>query len=128
MPTSPAANDLAALPPGLDGREGEEGATLSGLLAGEPGADDIVDPALFEELDERPVLEIRGRDDRLAPVRLPVLVTKACTLGATFSIPLEQAWALLPATERLVPVRVTPRRAAITFYGLAVERGGLGPY
>ncbi|UGS37635.1 acetoacetate decarboxylase family protein [Capillimicrobium parvum] len=127
--SSPAASsDLAALPLGLEGRQVRERGTLPELLAGQGGTDDIVDPALFGRLEGRPVLEVGGLGDGQDPVRLPIAVTSACTLGATFSIPLEQAWALLPATERLVPVRVTPRRAAITFYGTSVRRGGLGPY
>jgi len=129
MPIPAAATDLAALPPGLEGRQVEgRQASLAGLLAGQPGTDDLVDPALFGQLDGRPVLEVGGLGEGQAPVRLPIPVTSACMLGAMFSIPLEQAWALLPATERLVPVRVTPRRAAIVFYGMAVRRGGLGPY
>ncbi len=128
MPLPPAATTLAALPPGVEGREAGEPATLAALLEGAPGADDIVDPALFASLADGPVVEVGGLGDGQDPVRFPLPVTRARTLGTMFSIPLEQAWALLPATERLVPVRVTPRRAAIGFYGLAIERGALGPY
>jgi hypothetical protein len=128
MPIPAAATALAALPPGLDGRGVGASAALDGLLAGAAGVDEIVDPALFAQLDGRPVLEIGGLGDGQDAVRFPLPVTHAATLGAMFSIPLEQAWALLPATERLVPVRVTPRRAAISFYALRIERGALGPY
>lgn len=128
MPIPAPATALAALPPGLEGREVGQSATLDGLLAGMPGADDVVDPALFAQLNGRPMLEIGGLGEGQGPVRFPLPVSHGATLGAMFSIPLEQAWALLPATERLVPVRVTPRRAAISFYGLRIERGALGPY
>jgi hypothetical protein len=83
--------------------------------------DDIVDPQLFAQLDELAVVD-RG------PASYPLTATNASQLGAMFSIPLEQAWALLPATERLVPVRVTPRRAAISFFAWRVRRSGLGAY
>jgi len=128
MPPPSATTALAALPLGLEGREVGERATLAALLAGGAGADDIVDPALFAALEESPMLEVGGLGEGQDPVRFPLPVTRARTLSAMFSIPLEQAWALLPATERLVPVRVTPRRAVIGFYVLAIDRGGLGAY
>ncbi|HEY8581719.1 MAG TPA: acetoacetate decarboxylase family protein [Capillimicrobium sp.] len=83
--------------------------------------DDIVDQRLLDRA--------RGRDSvDHGPVRFPLTATNASLLGAMFSVPVEQAWALLPATERLAPVRVTPRRAAILFFAWDVRRSGIGPY
>jgi hypothetical protein len=83
--------------------------------------DDVVDPNLLARARTREPVEH-------GPVSFPLTATNASLLGATYSIPLEQAWALLPATDRLVPVRVTPRRAAILFFAWCVRRSGLGPY
>lgn len=80
--------------------------------------DDVLDPELLERA------RALGQD----AARFPVVVTSGRMLGAMYSIPLEQAWALLPATERLVPVRTTPRRAAIAFMAWEVSRSDLGPY
>ena len=83
--------------------------------------DDLVDPRLMARAHEAKVVD-RG------VASFPMTATNARLLGAMFSIPLEQAWALLPATERLVPVRTTPRRAAISFFASDVRRSGLGAY
>lgn len=83
--------------------------------------DDVVDPQLIERARRHESVDH-------GPVRFPLTATNASLLGAMFSIPVEQAWALLPATERLVPVRVTPRRAAILFFAWDVRRSGIGPY
>lgn len=83
--------------------------------------DDLVDPRLLERARRQMSVDH-------GPVRFPLAATNAGLLGATFSVPVEQAWSLLPATERLVPVRVTPRRAAILFFAWDVRRSDLGPY
>ncbi|HEU4658017.1 MAG TPA: acetoacetate decarboxylase family protein [Capillimicrobium sp.] len=83
--------------------------------------DDVVDPRLLERAQAR-------RPEDHGPATFPLTATNASLLGVTYSVPLEQAWALLPATERLVPVRVTPRRAAILFFAWDVRRSDLGPY
>lgn len=82
---------------------------------------DVVDPLLLQRARQRESVDH-------GPVRFPVTATNASLLAAMFSVPLEQAWALLPATERLVPVRVTPRRAAIVFFAWEVRCSDLGPY
>ncbi|MBX5442440.1 MAG: acetoacetate decarboxylase family protein [Solirubrobacteraceae bacterium] len=91
------------------------------------GADDLVDPPLIESAaaTQRPSVLETADGDR---VPFPLLATDASVLGAMFSIPLEQAWALLPATERLVPLRVTPRRAAVSLFAWQVRRGTYGAY
>lgn len=112
--------------PGLSTRVLEGRATLERLLGGEaPGSDDVVDPGLFRSLGEQPVV-VHGWEGGEALFPMPA--TSASMLGAIFSVPLEQAWAVLPATERLVPMRVTPRRAAILFFAFDVRRGGMGAY
>jgi len=118
-PTSP--------PPGVAVHAVEGPGSLEGLLAGVGGADDLVDAALLEgaAAAQRPVVLEAEDGERAA---FPLVATDASVLEATFSIPLEQAWALLPATERLVPVRVTPRRAAVSFFAWQVRRGTYGAY
>jgi hypothetical protein len=121
-------------PPGVRARQLEESATLATVMAGmPPDHDDVVDPVLLREtLAAQPLTELTATDadgdGGEHTVRFPLVATDASVLGAMFSIPLEQAWALLPATERLVPVRATPRRAAASFFAWRVRRGGLGPY
>src|SRR3954449_4403996 len=120
-------------PPGVRARELDECATLASVMAGVPPEhDDVVDPVLLREtLAAHPLTELTASDaDGTGEhtVRFPLVATDASVLGAMFSIPLEQAWALLPATERLVPVRATPRRAAVSFFAWNVRRGGLGRY
>src|SRR4051794_13380638 len=117
MPVPFAPHDLAALPPGLSAWPLDAEATLSGLLGDAPGTDDVVDPSLFGALGEIGSVTVRIEDDDdFEPAVFPQVATSGGVLAALYSIPLEQAWALLPATERLVPVRVTPRRAAISFF------------
>jgi hypothetical protein len=131
MPHLTPPDELASPPPGLCARLLDEPATLERLLRHVPdGADDVVDPALFARLGGRSVraFDGEGAGDGFRPVDFPLPATNAGYVAAMFSIPLEQAWALLPATERLVPVRVTPRRAAISFFAWQVRRGAMGAY
>jgi hypothetical protein len=119
-------------PPGIAARVLTGAPSVHRLLADVPdGVDDIVDPGfLGATLAQQPLIEHRwsGEDGDDEAVTFPLVTTSASLLGAIFSVPLEQAWALLPATERLVPVRVTPRRAAISFFAWEVRRGSLGTY
>jgi hypothetical protein len=118
-------------PPGIAARALAGAPSLGRLLAGVPaGVDDVVDPGLLgSQLAAAPLVEHRWTgEDGAAAATFPLVVTNAAMMGAIFSIPLEQAWALLPATERLVPVRVTPRRAAISFFAWDIRRGSLGAY
>jgi len=124
---------LLSPPPGVHARELAESATLAAVMYGVPPEhDDVVDPALLRStLAGQPLTELSAVDadgEGEHTVRFPLVATDASFLGAMFSIPLEQAWALLPATERLVPVRATPRRAAASFFAWDVRRGGLGRY
>ena len=116
------------LPPGVNGRELDECATLASVMAGvPPDHDDVVDPVLLREaLAAQPLVELTADDDACQCVRYPLVATDAALLGGMFSIPFEQAWALLPATERLVPVRATPSRAIVSFFASSVRRGSLG--
>lgn len=82
---------------------------------------DVVDPRLLERARRQESVDH-------GPVRYPIAATNGSLLGAMFSVPVEQAWALLPATDRLVPVRVTPQRAAILFFAREVRRSDIGPY
>jgi hypothetical protein len=97
-----------------------------------PEHDDVVDPVLLREtlgaqpLTELTVADAAGEGEHV--LRFPMVATDASILGAVFSIPLEQAEALLPATERLVPVRATPSRAAVSFFAWSVRRGSMGRY
>jgi hypothetical protein len=120
-------------PPGVRAQALDDCATLAGVMCGvPPDHDDVVDPALLRQtLAAQPLTELRAPDpDGVGEqrVRFPLVATDASILGAMFSIPLEQAWALLPATERLVPVRATPKRAVASFFAWDVRRGGLGRY
>jgi hypothetical protein len=119
-------------PPGIAARALTGAPSLARLLADVPsGSDDLVDPDLLgPTLAREPLVEHRwcGEDGEAEAATFPLVASSAAMLGAVFSIPLEQAWALLPATERLVPVRVTPRRAAISFFAWDVRRGSLGAY
>jgi hypothetical protein len=135
MPDLSLPETSLAPPPGVRARDLDERATLAAVMAGMPPEhDDVVDPVLLREtLAAHPLTELTATDpdaerDGTHTVRFPVVATDASVLGAMYSIPLEQAWALLPATERLVPVRVTPTRAAASFFAWSVRRGGLGPY
>lgn len=120
-------------PPGVRAREFDERASLASVMLGvPPDHDDVVDPVLLREtLAAHPLTELTFTDEDGAKehtVRFPLVATDASLLGATFSIPIEQAEALLPATDRLAPVRATPRRAAALFFACNVRRGGLGRY
>jgi hypothetical protein len=130
MTTPSATPALAPLPPGLSAWTLEDEPTLARLLRAAPrGDDDVIDPALFGALAEQSLIELRaGEAGDGSPVLYPLVATRGTLMSAMYSIPLEQAWALLPATERLVPVRVTPRRAAISFFAAHVCRSSLGPY
>ncbi len=133
MSDLPLPETSTSPPPGVRVREIGEPATLAAVMAGMPPEhDDVVDPVLLRKtLAAQPLTEVTGLDadgDTEHTVRFPLVATDASILGAVFSIPLEQAWALLPATERLVPVRATPRRAAASFFAWSVRRGGLGRY
>jgi hypothetical protein len=120
-------------PPGVHARELEERATLASVMDGMPlEHDDVVDPVLLREtlaaqpLSELTVADVGGEGEHV--LRFPMVATDASILGAVFSIPVEQAEALLPATERLVPVRSAPQRAAVSFFAWNVRRGSLGRY
>lgn len=120
-------------PPGVRARELGACATLGSVMDGvPPDHDDVVDPMLLREalaaqpLTELTVADAAGEGEHV--LRFPMVATDASILGAVFSIPIEQAEALLPATERLVPVRATPRRAAASFFAWSVRRGSLGRY
>ena len=120
-------------PPGVRARELDERASLASVMLGVPPEhDDVVDPVLLREtLAAQRLTELTCTDEDGATehtVRFPLVATDASILSAVFSIPIEQAEALLPATERLVPVRATPRRAAVLFFAWDVRRGGLGRY
>jgi hypothetical protein len=118
-------------PPGIAARVLTGAPSLGRLLTDQPpGVDDLVDGQLLEaDLAREPLVEHRwSGEGGAASATFPLVVTNATMMGAIFSIPLEQAWALLPATERLVPVRVTPRRAAISFFAWDIRRGSLGTY
>jgi hypothetical protein len=119
-------------PPGIAARVLTGAPSLARLLANVPsGADDLVDADLLgPTLAREPLIEHRwtAPDGEDAEATSPLVASNAAMVGAIFSIPLEQAWALLPATERLVPVRITPRRAAISFFAWDVRRGSLGTY
>ncbi len=124
--TSPE-HTITSPPPGVSVRALGPAPALDALLDGAVGgSDDLVGRHLEQALAGRTLLEHRwdGADE---PVVFPLVVTDGAALMATFSIPLEQAWALLPATERLVPVRTTPRRAAVAFFAWEIRRGSLGP-
>jgi len=131
--SDPSLPETTSPPPGVRTRELGDAATLAAVMAGVPPEhDDVVDPALLREtLAAQPLTELTVPGDDGGPervVRFPLCATDASILGAVYSIPLEQAEALLPATERLVPVRATPRRAAVSFFAWNVRRGGLGRY
>jgi hypothetical protein len=129
MSTPSLPSDHAALPPGLSARTLGEEPTLARLLRdAPPGSDDVVDPAFFDVLAGQPLVELSATEEGCPPLLFPVAATRGSLLSAMFSIPLEQAWALLPATERLVPVPVAPSRAAITFFAWDVRRSGVGAY
>ena len=120
-------------PPGVRARELDGRATLASVMDGVPPEhDDVVDPVLLREtlaglpLTELTVADAEGQGEHV--LRFPMVATDASVLGAVFSIPLEQAEALLPATERLVPVRATPTRAAASFFAWTVRRGSMGRY
>jgi hypothetical protein len=120
-------------PPGVHARELDEHATLAAVMDGVPPEhDDVVDPVLLREtlaaqpLSELTVADAAGEGEHV--LRFPMVATDASILGAVYSLPLEQAEALLPATERLVPVRATPQRAAVSFFAWSVRRGSMGRY
>lgn len=116
-------------PPGVAARALGERATLSRLLAGvDGGRDDLIDAPLLERAAaEQPLVELEAQDGG-DPVPFPLVATDASVIGAVYSIPIEQASALLPATERLAPVPVTPSRAAVSFFAWQVRRGTYGSY
>lgn len=120
-------------PPGVCARQLCERATLGSVMCGvPPDHDDVVDPVFLREtlgaqpLTELTVADAAGEGEHV--VRFPMVATDASIMGAVFSLPLEQAEALLPATERLVPVRATPHRAAVSFFAWSVRRGSMGRY
>lgn len=127
MPDLSLPESSTSPPPGVSVHAVEGPGSLERLLAGVEGTDDLVDAPMIEAAaaTQRPV-ELEAEDGER--VTFPLLATDASVLGAMFSIPLEQAWALLPATERLVPLRVTPRRAAVSVFAWHVRRGTYGAY
>lgn len=98
------------------------------MLENESGHDDIVAPAFFDQMQGHGVVEYDADPWPFAPIRFPMPYTDCSMISATYTIPVEEARALLPDSLRYRPVRLTPRRSMITFFGYDFRRGALGPY
>lgn len=103
--------------------------SLEGLLAHETeGRDDVIDPRFFAALDGRAVTERTWPGWEGPPNLFPMIYSDASLLSATWTLPVDEAAALLPPTERLTPMRLTPGRAALVVFAFDYRRGGLGAY
>lgn len=102
--------------------------TVDWLIREESGVDDIIDPRFFDPLRDMPVAEYKLRLWPYPPPRFPMVYTHARHFTAVWSIPVDQARALLPASPRIQPVRLTPDRAAFGVFAFDYRRSGLGAY
>lgn len=107
----------------------DETPSLETLLAGENGCgDDIVQPGFFDPISAQPLVEYRWSNWRYPPNLFPMVGTDFSLLAASWSVPWEQAAALLPSSSRLRPVRLINNRGSILFYSIDFRRGSLGPH
>lgn len=127
---SPRKTIINPLPGGITARVlAGESPTVARLMRDETeGRDDLMDPALFRKLDGHPLVEYGWPGWKQQANLFPMVYTDVGHLAATYTIPVEQARALLPKTRRLTPMRLTPSKAVILFFAFDYRRGGLGRY
>lgn len=118
------------LPGGVSARVlAGEAPAVTRLMRGETqGRDNLLDPALFRKLDGHPLVEYGWPGWQHQANLFPMVYTDVGHLAAAYTIPVEQARALLPKTQRLTPIRLTPSKAVILFFAFDYRRGGLGAY
>lgn len=118
------------LPGGVSARVlAGESPTVTRLMRDETeGPDDVLDAALFRKLDGHPLVEYGWPGWKHQANLFPMVYTDVGHIAAAYTIPVEQARALLPKTQRLTPMRLTPSKAVILFFAFDYRRGGLGEY
>lgn len=103
-------------------------ATLENLLAHETeGRDSLIEPRLFENLQQAPV-EYDWPSRSVPAPRFPMPYTDAGMVAASFAVPLADLRPLLPHSSRLAPARITPWHGLLTVFAFHHHRSGLGRY
>jgi len=102
--------------------------SLEWSLEYEEGDDDVIVSGFFDAMATRPALEYTWPGWERPVSRFPMAYSDVSLISATFTIPREQARALVPQSRRLKLVRLTPRRVPITVFAFDYRKGGLGRY
>ncbi len=107
----------------------EQAPSLETLLARDTGGgDDVIQAGFFDPIGAQPLIEYRWSNWHYPPNLFPMVATDFSMLAASWSLPWEQARALLPSTSRIRPVRLLNGRAVIMFFAMDFRRGSLGPH
>ncbi len=108
--------------------KGDRRPAIDWMLEGEAGCDDLIDSSFFRQMESQEVVEYSVDPWPFPTIRFPMPYTDCSMIAASFTLPVEEARQLLPESERFRPVRLTPWRSMISFFGYDFRRGALGPY
>lgn len=119
------------LPGGVYTRRIEQDAPSLELLLeseGEQAEDDLIQADFFDRIQNQPLIEYVWPNWHFPPNRYPMVSTNASMISGSWTIPLEQAEMLMPATSRLKLLRLSRNTVPLLFIAFQHRRSGFGSY